>query len=40
MTGRSPIGLAAPDTIPADVARTLQETAWTEHLETAAALKK
>lgn len=40
MTGRSPIGLAAPDAIPADVARTLQETAWAQHQETAAALKK
>ncbi|MBI5758247.1 MAG: hypothetical protein HZA46_07005 [Planctomycetales bacterium] len=40
LTARSPIGLAAPDAIPADVTRTLQETAWSQHQETAAALKK
>ena len=40
MTGRSPIGLAAPESIPADVAKTLQETAWAQHQETAAQLKK
>ncbi len=40
MTGRSPIGLAAPDAIPADTAKTLQETAWAQHQETAALLKK
>lgn len=40
LTGRSPVGLAAPEAIPADVAKTLQETAWTQHQETAAALKK
>lgn len=40
ITGRSPIGLAAPDAIPADVVKTLQETAWAQHQETTAALKK
>ncbi|HLY73520.1 MAG TPA: hypothetical protein VKU80_05315 [Planctomycetota bacterium] len=40
ITDRSPIGLAAPDTIPAEVARTLQETAWAQHQETVAELKK
>ena len=40
ITERSPIGLAAPEAIPADVAKALQETAWTQHQETAAALKK
>lgn len=40
MTGRSPIGLAAPDGIPAETVKTLQETAWAQHQETAAALKK
>ncbi len=40
ITQRSPIGLVAPEAIPADIARTLQETAWAQHQETAAALKK
>ena len=40
LTERSPIGLAAPDTIPADVAKTLQKTAWAQHQETVEALKK
>jgi hypothetical protein len=40
ITQRNPIGLAAPEAIPADIAKTLQETAWTQHQETAAALKK
>lgn len=40
MTGRSPVGLAAPEDIPADVVKTLQETAWAQHQETAAALKE
>lgn len=40
LTGRSPIGLAAPEAIPADVAKALQETAWAQHQATAAALKK
>jgi hypothetical protein len=40
LTGRSPVGLAAPEAIPADVAKALQETAWAQHQETAAALKK
>jgi hypothetical protein len=39
MTGRSPIGLAAPDGIPAETVKTLQETAWAQHQETAAELK-
>jgi lysophospholipase L1-like esterase len=38
MTSRNPIGLAAPDAIPADVVRTLQETAWAQHQVTTAAL--
>jgi hypothetical protein len=40
MTGRSPIGLAAPEAIPAEAVKTLQDTAWAQHQETAAALKK
>lgn len=40
ITERSPLGLAAPEAIPADVAKTLQETAWAQHQETVAALKK
>jgi hypothetical protein len=40
MTDRSPIGLAAPEEIPADVVKTLQETAWAQHQATAAALKE
>jgi hypothetical protein len=40
MTERSPLGLAAPDSIPADVVKTLQETAWAQHQVTVAALKK
>lgn len=40
MTERSPLGLAAPEAIPADVVKTLQETAWAQHQETVAALKK
>ncbi len=40
MTGRSPIGLAAPDAIPADTVKVLQETAWAQHQETAALVKK
>jgi hypothetical protein len=40
MTERSPVGLAAPEAIPAEVAKTLQETAWAQHQETTAALKK
>lgn len=40
MTERSPIGLAAPEAIPADVAKNLQESAWAQHQETVAALKK
>ena len=39
ITERNPIGLAAPDIIPPDVAKTLQETAWAQHQETASALK-
>ncbi|MBL8828436.1 MAG: hypothetical protein JNM18_15750 [Planctomycetaceae bacterium] len=39
LTGRSPVGLAAPTEIPADVAKTLQETAWAQHQATVAALK-
>ena len=40
LTGRSAVGLAAPESIPAAIAKTLQETAWAQHQETAAALKK
>ena len=40
ITERNPIGLAAPDAIPADIAKTLQETAWAQHQETIAQLKK
>ncbi len=40
MTDRSPTGLAAPDTIPAEIAKTLQETAWAQYQETVAELKK
>ena len=40
MTERSPLGLAAPDGLPAETVKTLQETAWAQHQETAAALKK
>lgn len=40
VTGRSPVGLAAPPEVPADAARTLQETAWAQYQETAEALKK
>jgi len=40
MTERSPIGLAAPEAIRADVAKNLQESAWAQHQETVAALKK
>jgi hypothetical protein len=39
ITGRTPIGLAAPEPIPADVAKTLQETAWAQHQQTTAELK-
>ncbi len=38
LTGRSPVGLAAPDAIPAEVAKSLQETAWAQHQETSAVL--
>ena len=40
MTERSPIGLAAPEAIPAEIVKSLQETAWAQHQETAAAMKK
>jgi hypothetical protein len=40
MTEHSPVGLDAPDVIPADIAKTLQETAWAQHQKTVAALKK
>ena len=39
ITNRSPVGLAAPEAIPADVTKTLQETAWAQHQETTTALK-
>jgi hypothetical protein len=37
---RSPVGLAAPAGIPADVVKSLQETAWAQYQETTAKLKK
>jgi len=40
MTERSPIGLAAPEAFPAEIVKTLQETGWAQHQETAAALKE
>lgn len=40
LTGRTPVGLAAPESIPAEVVKALQETAWAQVQETAAALKK
>lgn len=40
LTGRNPTGLAAPDGIPADVAKALQETAWTQYQATSAELKQ
>lgn len=40
LTGRTAVGLAAPDSIPADVVKELQETSWAQHQETAAAVKK
>jgi hypothetical protein len=40
LTKRSPIGLAAPESIPADVARSLQKTAWAQHQESAEAVKQ
>lgn len=40
MTGRTPVGLAAPEAIPAETVKTLQETAWAQLQDTAAALKK
>jgi hypothetical protein len=40
ITGRSPVGLAAPAEIPADAAKDLQQAAWSQYQETAQALKK
>jgi hypothetical protein len=40
MTDRSPIGLAAPEEIPTDVVKRLQEIAWAQHQATALALKE
>lgn len=40
LTGRTPVGLAAPESVPVEVVKKLQETAWAQHQETAAALKK
>lgn len=39
LTERSPVGLAAPEAIPADITKSLQEVAWAQYQETA-ALKK
>lgn len=40
LTERSPVGLAAPESIPAEIVKSLQETAWAQYQETAAALKR
>lgn len=40
LTGRSAVGLAAPEGITAEVVKALQETAWAQYQETAEALKK
>ena len=40
LSGRNPVGLAAPNEIPKDVAKTLQETAWAQHQETVVSLNK
>ena len=40
ITGRTAIGLAFPESIPADIAKSLQETAWAQYKETATELKK
>jgi hypothetical protein len=40
LTGRTSIGLAFPESIPADIAKSLQETAWAQYKETATELKK
>jgi hypothetical protein len=40
LTERTPVGLAAPEAIPADIAKMLQEIAWAQHQRTTAALKK
>ena len=40
LTGRSPMGLAAPTDMPAAVAKELQAAAWAQHQETQAALKE
>lgn len=39
LTDRTPVGLFAPEAIPADVAHALQLTAWAQHQATVAALK-
>ena len=40
VTGRTPIGLEFPESIPRDVAKNLQEIAWAQYKETATELKK
>ena len=40
VTGRTAVGLAFPESIPADIAKNLQETAWAQYKETATELKK
>lgn len=40
ITGRTPVGLAAPTNIPVDVALNLQKIAWAQHQDTVAALQK
>lgn len=40
LTGRTTVGLAFPESIPADVAKKIQETAWAQYKETAEQLKK
>lgn len=40
LTGRTPIGLAFPESIPADIAKNIQETSWAQYQETSTELKK
>ncbi|MCC7423664.1 MAG: hypothetical protein IT428_25635 [Planctomycetaceae bacterium] len=40
LTERSPVGLAAPDSIPAEVAKELQEAAWSQHQTTVKELEE
>jgi hypothetical protein len=40
VTGRSPVGLAAPNEIPTNVAKDLQKAAWAQHQETVTLMKR